>query len=80
MLGQVTSLIPQDVGDAGYAIGTSGAFEGFSEGVSTVALNTDPLDGYRDSFKLNASLSSSIYGNSTKIQPRAFYALMIIKA
>lgn len=80
MLGQVTSLIPQDVGDAGYAIGTSGAFEGFSEGVSTVALNTDPLDGYRDSFRLNASLSSSIFGKSNRVQTKSCQLLIIIKS
>ena len=29
---------------------------------------------------LNSSLSNSIYGNNTKVQPRAFQALIIIKA
>ena len=37
-------------------------------------------EGYYMDIGLDASRSSTIYGNGSKVQPRSIYALMIIKA
>ena len=56
-----------------------GAFTKTKHGDTAKASMIQDPDVY-DRFDLDASRSSAIFGKSTKVQPRSFYALMIIKA
>lgn len=76
--GIVRSLLVQEVSSPSVSLGASGAFSGFSDGAS-MALMGNAKDGYFDSFDMDLSRSSTIFGASTRVQPKAFNLLMIIK-
>ena len=76
--GIVRSLLVQEVSSPSVSLGASGAFSGFSDGAS-MALRGNAKDGYFDSFDMDLSRSSTIFGASTRVQPKAFNLLMIIK-
>ena len=71
---------------SGYAGGILNAASGTQQGALSMARERHHVGqelgnetGYT-ALNLNSSLSNSIYGNNTKVQPRAFQALIIIKA
>ena len=55
----------------------TGCFTSIQQGVGGygTAFTSAPFDGYA----LDLSLSNSIYGSATKVQPKAYTCLMIIK-
>lgn len=76
--GSINSLIVQEVSSPSISLRATGVFSGYSDGAS-MALMGNAKDGYRDSFDMDLSRSSTIFGASTRVQPKAFNLLLIIK-